>query len=98
GGGGAALDEAPPPRPEDKPDDPETVAVVEKVAGSPPPKESSAGSVDRDAVLERVATEKRMSLIKAWEESEKTRAENKSSEEDVIYCFLGEHKKGRSGS
>ncbi|XLT11307.1 hypothetical protein HN51_057100 [Arachis hypogaea] len=31
-----------------------------------------------DAVLARVATEKRMSLIKAWEESEKSRAENKT--------------------
>lgn len=30
-----------------------------------------------DAVLARVETEKRMSLIKAWEESEKTQAENK---------------------
>lgn len=30
-----------------------------------------------DTVLARVATEKRMSLIKAWEESEKTKAENK---------------------
>lgn len=30
-----------------------------------------------DAFLERVATEKRMSLIKAWEESEKAKAENR---------------------
>ena len=30
-----------------------------------------------DAVLTRVATEKRLSLIKAWEESEKSKAENK---------------------
>jgi len=30
-----------------------------------------------DAVLARVATEKRLSLIKAWEESEKSKAENK---------------------
>lgn len=30
-----------------------------------------------DAVLERVATEKRLSLVKAWEESEKSKAENK---------------------
>ncbi|KAL6581528.1 hypothetical protein OROMI_007451 [Orobanche minor] len=31
-----------------------------------------------DAVLDRVATEKRLSLIKAWEESEKSKAENKA--------------------
>ena len=30
-----------------------------------------------DKVLERVATEKRLSLIRAWEESEKSKAENK---------------------
>lgn len=30
-----------------------------------------------DAFLARVATEKRISLIKAWEESEKAKAENK---------------------
>jgi len=30
-----------------------------------------------DAVLAKVATEKRLSLIKAWEESEKSKAENK---------------------
>ncbi|XP_014512214.1 remorin-like isoform X2 [Vigna radiata var. radiata] len=36
------------------------------------------GSVNRDAVLARVATEKRLSLIKAWEESEKSKAENKA--------------------
>ncbi|KAL4276013.1 hypothetical protein AHAS_Ahas20G0164700 [Arachis hypogaea] len=31
-----------------------------------------------DAVLARVVTEKKMSLIKTWEESEKSRAENKT--------------------
>lgn len=30
-----------------------------------------------DAVLARVEAEKRLALIKAWEESEKTKAENK---------------------
>lgn len=33
--------------------------------------------VSADAVLARVETEKRMSLIKAWEENEKAKAENK---------------------
>ncbi|CAA0830801.1 Remorin family protein [Striga hermonthica] len=36
------------------------------------------GSINRDAVLARVATEKRFSLTKAWEESEKSKAENKA--------------------
>nr|KJB23873.1 hypothetical protein B456_004G118800 [Gossypium raimondii] len=41
-------------------------------------KKSTEVSVDRDAVLARVATEKRISLINAWEESEKSKAENKA--------------------
>ncbi|KAH0658405.1 hypothetical protein KY290_027977 [Solanum tuberosum] len=36
------------------------------------------GSIDRDATLARLTTEKRLSLIKAWEESEKSKAENKA--------------------
>ncbi|XP_020216028.1 remorin 1.4 isoform X1 [Cajanus cajan] len=35
-------------------------------------------SVDRDAVLARVESEKKQALIKAWEESEKTKAENRA--------------------
>ncbi|KAL9253645.1 Remorin-like protein [Drosera capensis] len=38
----------------------------------------SEGSLDRDAFLARLETEKRNSLIKAWEESEKSKAENKA--------------------
>jgi len=33
--------------------------------------------VSPDAMLARVLAEKRLALIKAWEESEKTRAENR---------------------
>ncbi|KAG2677333.1 hypothetical protein I3760_12G092400 [Carya illinoinensis] len=44
----------------------------------PPAEKSSGGLVDRDAVLAKVANEKRLALIKAWEESEKTKAENKA--------------------
>jgi len=40
--------------------------------------EKKEGSVNRDAVLARVETEKRMSLIKAWEEAEKCKVENKA--------------------
>lgn len=36
------------------------------------------GSINRDAVLTHVETEKKMSLVKAWEESEKSKAENKA--------------------
>lgn len=68
----------PPTAPEDKPDDSKALAVVEKVPEPPTEKSSSEGSVNRDAVLARVATEKRLSLIRAWEESEKSKAENKA--------------------
>ncbi|KAF3594849.1 hypothetical protein DY000_02026194 [Brassica cretica] len=50
------------------------VPIVAKEAG----KEKKEGSVNRDAVLARVETEKRMSLIKAWEEAEKCKVENKA--------------------
>jgi len=33
--------------------------------------------VSPDAMLARVVTEKRLALVKAWEESEKTKAENR---------------------
>ncbi|KAJ6386463.1 hypothetical protein OIU78_016382 [Salix suchowensis] len=40
--------------------------------------EKTEDSANRDAILERVFTEKKISLIKAWEESEKSKAENKA--------------------
>ncbi|RWW08280.1 hypothetical protein GW17_00028280 [Ensete ventricosum] len=65
-----------PPPAEEKPDDSKALAIVEKVE-DPPAEKSSGGSTERDAVLARLETEKRLSLIKAWEENEKTKAENK---------------------
>ncbi|MQL98445.1 hypothetical protein Taro_031152 [Colocasia esculenta] len=47
----------------------------EKVVIPPAPEEKP--DVE-NAVLERVETEKRLSLVKAWEENEKTKIENKS--------------------
>nr|AGG82489.1 remorin 2 [Datisca glomerata] len=54
-----------------------SLSVPEKISDAASEK-SAGGSIDRDAVLARVETEKRLALIKAWEESEKTRAENKA--------------------
>ncbi|VAH49566.1 unnamed protein product [Triticum turgidum subsp. durum] len=73
----AAEEEKPPA------DDSKALVVVEKVADEPvaekPTDEKAAhgGSNDRDLALARVESEKRNSLIKAWEENEKTKAENK---------------------
>ncbi|KAF3663353.1 Remorin [Capsicum annuum] len=61
----------------EKTDDSKALVVVEDKAPEPAD-EKKEGSIDRDAVLARVATEKRLSLIKAWEESEKSKAENKA--------------------
>ncbi|KAI6702485.1 hypothetical protein NL676_011621 [Syzygium grande] len=38
----------------------------------------SGGSVDRDLALAEVEKEKKLTFIKAWEESEKTKADNKA--------------------
>ncbi|KAK8485956.1 hypothetical protein V6N13_026451 [Hibiscus sabdariffa] len=81
--------EQPPPQaPEEKPtiplpptqefdlEKPAESAAIQKAA-EPAEEKSTESSVNR-AVLARVETEKRISLIKAWEESEKTKAENKA--------------------
>ncbi|KAJ7952339.1 Remorin [Quillaja saponaria] len=51
--------------------------VVQKIAG-PAIEKSSGGSTSQDVLLAQVEAEKRLALIKAWEESEKTKAENKA--------------------
>jgi len=62
---------------EEKPDESKSLVVVEKAPDCEEEKKHE-GSIDRDAVLARVSTEKRIALIKAWEESEKSKAENKA--------------------
>ncbi|XP_004240737.1 remorin [Solanum lycopersicum] len=61
----------------DKPDDSKALVIVEPETKALVPVEKK-GSIDRDATLARLTTEKRLSLIKAWEESEKAKAENKA--------------------
>ncbi|CAL9112471.1 unnamed protein product, partial [Musa textilis] len=51
------------------------VALVEK---SPSHQKSSRKPSDRDLDLARVETEKNLSLIGAWEDSEKTKSDNKA--------------------
>ena len=53
--------------------------VADEPVAEKPTDEKAAhgGSNDRDLALARVESEKRNSLIKAWEENEKTKAENK---------------------
>ncbi|KAJ6328608.1 hypothetical protein OIU77_010324 [Salix suchowensis] len=42
------------------------------------PKKISGGSMDRDVALADLEKEKKLSFVKAWEDSERTKAENKS--------------------
>ncbi|GKV23100.1 hypothetical protein SLEP1_g32877 [Rubroshorea leprosula] len=51
------------------------IPVPEEV--TPAPEKSSGSSIDRDAVLAQLATEKRNALVKAWEENEKAKVDNK---------------------
>ncbi|GMP96233.1 hypothetical protein CsSME_00044964 [Camellia sinensis var. sinensis] len=61
------------PIPDEKLSLAKTLAIPENFAAE----KKSGDPTDRDAVLARVETEKRFALIKAWEESEKTKTENK---------------------
>ena len=64
-------------------DESKALAVVEKPIEEPTPKK---GSVDRDVILADLEKEKKSSFIKAWEESEKSKAENKAQKKisDVL--------------
>lgn len=56
-------------------------AVAKMTDGPSAPAHKAAtptGSVDRDAILANVELERKLSMIKAWEESEKSKAENKA--------------------
>ncbi|KAE9592589.1 hypothetical protein Lal_00028621 [Lupinus albus] len=65
-----------------EPDDSKALFIFEKIQGVADEK-LFEGSVNRDVALARVATEKRLSLIKAWEESEKSKAENKAHKKHI---------------
>ncbi|KAK7274499.1 hypothetical protein RIF29_15591 [Crotalaria pallida] len=54
------------------------LAVVEKENTPAPVPVAKKGSLDRDIALAQVEKEKRLSYVKAWEESEKSKAENKA--------------------
>ncbi|MCD7460477.1 hypothetical protein HAX54_043608 [Datura stramonium] len=45
---------------------------------NPSPKKSSKGSVERDTVLAQLYNDKKSAFLKAWEESEKSRVDNKA--------------------
>ncbi|KAH9611073.1 hypothetical protein KSS87_018976 [Heliosperma pusillum] len=65
-----------------------TSTYIEKVTElseeNPEDEKPSEGSLGRDTQLSRVETQKRMSLIKAWEESEKSKVENKAHKKKAV--------------
>ncbi|CAN1751843.1 unnamed protein product [Linum perenne] len=64
---------------EDKYDSSKAIVPVQKATESVAEEAKPAeGSVSRDKELARLETEKRMSFVKAWEESEKSKAENRA--------------------
>ncbi|XP_022862435.1 remorin-like isoform X2 [Olea europaea var. sylvestris] len=64
------------------PDDSKATAVVDQSKHTSPDTsaamKSSKGSRDRDIALAKVEDEKRLSFVKAWEDSEKSKVENKA--------------------
>ncbi|XP_068315367.1 remorin-like [Pyrus communis] len=58
-------------------DDTKALTVVDKVPETVE-KKASGGSIDRDIALAQLEKEKSMSFVRAWEESEKAKAENKA--------------------
>ncbi|KAK1436218.1 hypothetical protein QVD17_01996 [Tagetes erecta] len=54
------------------------VTILSMVEKPPPEKANPPGGGNDDGGLEIIITEKRLALIKAWEENEKTRADNKA--------------------
>ncbi|GAV76462.1 Remorin_C domain-containing protein/Remorin_N domain-containing protein [Cephalotus follicularis] len=65
------------PSPQGKIDDSKALVLVDKTSDSTP-KKNSGGSLDRDIALANLEKEKSLSFVRAWEESEKTKAENKA--------------------
>ncbi|KAK9056188.1 hypothetical protein SSX86_027277 [Deinandra increscens subsp. villosa] len=66
--------------PETKADDPKPLAIVEKTP-APVEKKGPKTSLDRDVAMAGLDKEKKLSFIKAWEEAEKSRAENKAQKQ-----------------
>ncbi|VAI63392.1 unnamed protein product [Triticum turgidum subsp. durum] len=54
-------------------------AVGGRVLDNGPPAPATAGSAtDRDAVLAKVEMERKLSMVKAWEENQKSKADNRA--------------------
>ncbi|XP_066332166.1 remorin-like isoform X1 [Miscanthus floridulus] len=80
-----AAEEAVVPAPGPPAGDSKALVVVDKVADKPcVVNNTPRNSNDRDIALAKVEIEKRNSLIKAWEENEKAKADNKVAKKQSI--------------
>ncbi|XAR54073.1 hypothetical protein NMG60_11029074 [Bertholletia excelsa] len=68
----------PAPQPQEKVEETKALVVAAQETSDPPLKKALGGSVDRDVALAGVEKEKRLSLIKAWEDNEKSKVGNKA--------------------
>jgi hypothetical protein len=59
----------------------------------PASKKSSKGSLDRDLALAKLEDDKRLSVVNAWEENEKTKVENKAQKKLADVCSWENTKK-----
>ncbi|TVU48643.1 hypothetical protein EJB05_08284 [Eragrostis curvula] len=82
----------PPPAKHDKAavDDSKAIVAVKDVADEK--HAATGGSTERDAYLQKIVSEKRLTLISAWEESEKARAENRAAKK-LAFITSWEHAK-----
>nr|AFK38814.1 unknown [Lotus japonicus] len=75
--------------PEVAADDSKALVVVPEKTPVPENKPSSKGPLDRDVALAELEKEKRLSYVKAWEESEKSKTENKAQKNLSDVCCMG---------
>ncbi|KAI9117982.1 hypothetical protein K1719_011124 [Acacia pycnantha] len=96
----AASSSEPPPHQDDrdseKADYPINDVVSQKLSDyypNPASEKHFETSTDRDFALARVESEKRLAFVRAWEESEKTKAENKACKKLSMVGLWEERKK-----
>ena len=87
-----ALEKSVVPPPEVKADESKALAVVEKTPDSAA-KKTSGGSFERDVALANLEKEKQLSFIRAWEESEKSKVDNKAQKKLSDVCAWENSKK-----
>ncbi|XP_004300775.1 PREDICTED: remorin isoform X2 [Fragaria vesca subsp. vesca] len=71
----------------------EPLAIVKENVDHPAAKKGIRSSTEKDVMYAEIETEKRLALIKAWEESEKTKVENRAYKRMSAVGLWEENKK-----